>query len=285
MRRQQDSGSRSLEGDAALGAQDRVTEVNPPTDAESRSGLLQSFDQGHGVEPLAVHGHRHALTKFHAQFASRSRLVERAAAQDPCGLRNATGRIQRFRAADGDAPKSTIDRIRRTGCRQREPPAAQVFDLVLPSPGVIPDRRKNFQFRRQGLEDDLEPHLVVAGGRASVSHGVRAEFPGRVGQATRLNAPLGADAQRVHLPPAHVAHEQVLEHLAEEIAAGFHELVIRGAQRCRPLGQGVGRRRIDTAGVDRHRDHRTPAGFLEPRHAERGVEPPGESQHDGLTAH
>ena len=104
---------------------------------------------------------------------------------------------------------------------------------------MIPYRRQDLKLRRQGLENDLEAHLVISGGRAAMGNRRRAEVPGRVGQAARLNPAFGAHTQRIHLPPAYVAHDQVLEHLVEEIAPGFHEDVVHGAE-CRCLfGKGL----------------------------------------------
>ncbi len=69
----------------------------------------------------------------------------------------------------------------------------------------------------QGLQDDLETHLVVARGRAAVRNRVGAELGGKLGEVLGLNAALGADAQRVQLPATHVAHDQVLEHAVEKL--------------------------------------------------------------------
>jgi len=93
-----------------------------------------------------------------------------------------------------------------------------------------------------------------------------------------------AHTQRVDPAAAHVAHEQVLEHLFEIGGARVDQMMFDGAQLHRTLGQGLRRGGVDAAGVDGHGDHRPPIGFFEPGDAERRVETAGKSQEYGLGA-
>ena len=100
------------------------------------------------------------------------------------------------------------------------------LDLRGPLPRVIAHGREKSELGRDGLQHDLEAHLVVARRRAAVRDGVRAELLRELRQILRLQAALGADAQRVHVAARHVAHDQELEHLVEELGPRLDEPVL-----------------------------------------------------------
>ena len=72
----------------------------------------------------------------------------------------------------------------------------------------------------------FEAHLVVAGGRAAVRDGVRAELARHERDLLRLHDALGAHAQRIELAAAHVAHDEEAQHLLEVVRARV-DLVMR----------------------------------------------------------
>jgi hypothetical protein len=149
---------------------------------------------------------------------------------------------------------------------------------------VIADRREDRQLRRDGLQHDLEPHLVVARRSAAVGDGIGAELRCELREVFRLQAALGADRQRVHVAAPHVAHDQILDDAVEELRPRFDEAVIDGAKRPRALVERTGGGRIDAAAIDGHRHDGPVVSLLEPRHAERRVEAAREREDDGVTS-
>ena len=241
---------------------------------------LELLDQRDRVEPLAVEPHRHAALELDLDLARRSRLVERAGRQHPGRLRNAALRVERLRAADRDAPEAAVGRV--GGAARRHGQLALLEELHLrgPLPRVVAHGREDRELRRDGLEHDLEAHLVVAGGRAAVRDGVGAELLRELREVLRLQAALGADAKRVHVAAPHVAHDQELEDLVEELGRASIEPVLARAERARALVELPRRGGVDAAAVHGDRDDGAPVGLLEPRDAERRVEPAGEREHD-----
>jgi hypothetical protein len=147
---------------------------------------------------------------------------------------------------------------------------------------VVAHRCEHLEAGPQRAQGDLEAHLVVAGRRAAVRDRVAAQRGGLLGHELRLQAALGADAQRVQLAAADVAEHQVLQHRVEELAARVHGDVALGAERQRA---GLERRGVDVAaGVHGHRDHRAAERFLQPGHAERRVQAAGEGEQNGTAA-
>ena len=100
----------------------------------------------------------------------------------------------------------------------------------------------------------------------------------------RLQHALGADAQRIHIAAADIAHDQKFEHLVKVRALCVNQMMLDGAQLRCTLRQRFGRRRIDAAGIDGHGDDGALIGVLEPRHAEGGVEAARKSQENRLGA-
>jgi hypothetical protein len=123
--------------------------------------------------------------------------------------------------------------------------------------GLVAHRRDDLEVRRQRAQRDFEAHLVVAGGGAAVRDAAAAELARHQRDGLRLHHALGADAQRIELAAAHVAHDQELQHLLEIVRARVDLVVLDGAQRlARSAGLGGGG--VDAAGVHRHRDDRAP---------------------------
>jgi hypothetical protein len=114
-----------------------------------------------------------------------------------------------------------------------------------------------------------------------VSHGVAAEFNCYTREGLGLHDALGADAQGVELPAAHVPHDEEAQHLLEIVGARVHLAVRQRAECARARGEGAGRSRIDPAGVDGHGDDGAMLVLGEPRHEEGGVEPAGVGEDDG----
>ena len=100
----------------------------------------------------------------------------------------------------------------------------------------------------------------------------------------RLHHALGADAQRIELAAAHVAHDQEAQHLLEVVGARVDLVMLDGAERQRALAQRLRGRGIDAAGVHGDRDDRPAVVLRQPGHQERGVEAAGIGEHDGLGA-
>ena len=54
--------------------------------------------------------------------------------------------------------------------------ACQIVELFLALEGLVAHRRDHLELRRERAQRHFEAHLVVAGGRAAVRDGVRAEL-------------------------------------------------------------------------------------------------------------
>ena len=106
---------------------------------------------------------------------------------------------------------------------------------------MIAHRREHRQLRGQRAQRHFEAHLVVAGRGAAVRDGVGAELARHARDGLRLHDALGADAQRIELAAAHVAHDQEAQHLLEVIGARIDLVMLDGAERTRAFAQRRGR--------------------------------------------
>ncbi len=168
--------------------------------------------------------------------------------------------------------------------RHRQLALGQVLELFLALERLVAHRREHFEVRRERAQRDFEPHLVVAGRGAAVRDHVRAELARDARDGLRLHHALGADAQRIHVAAAHVAHDQEAQHLLEVIGARIDLVMRDGAERERALVQRLRGGGVDAAGVDGDGDDRTAGVLGHPRHEERGVETAGVGENDGLGA-
>jgi hypothetical protein len=239
------------------------------------------LDQTHRVEPRPIQTHGHAALEADGVCRRLLRLAERALREHPGVIRDAAGRSQRLFAADRHAPQPAIHGIGGTVRRDRELALFQVFQLLGALERAVAHGREDRQLRRERAQRDFEPHLIVAGGGAAVSHDLGAELACVFGDRLRLHHALSADAQRIHLAALHVAHDQELDHLIEVRLLRGDEDVILSAELASALLQHLGRLCIDAAGVDRDRDDRTVVRRTQPRHQERRVQAAGECEEIG----
>ena len=118
----------SLEGDAALEAEDRVAEVDAAADAEGRRERVEALDERDRREPLAVDRNGHASIEADAMDFRRARPVERAAREHPGVLRQRIDGVVRLLTADGDSPRARgSPNTRRARSGPRSPSAASAF--------------------------------------------------------------------------------------------------------------------------------------------------------------
>ena len=211
-------------------------------------------------------------------------MRERILRQHPRIVGNAALRSQGFLAADGDAPQTAIDRIGGAEWRHRQLVLLEILELFGPLESAVAHRRDDLEIRSQRAQCDFEAHLVVARGGAAMRDHFGSQRQRHLRNGLRLQNALGADAQRIHIAAADIAHDQEFEHLIKVRALCVDQVMFDGAQLRRALGQRFGRLRIDAAGIDGHGDDGALIGVLQPRHAERGVEAAGKSQENGLGA-
>src|SRR5262249_12141719 len=117
---------RCLEGDASLGADDGVAEVNTAPDAEGRSETLERLADGHRLVPLAIERHRAARAESKRVVLRGAQAGERIARQNPRLIGQAAAGAECLAAADGDAPQAAVDRVARTAWRDGQGALAQV---------------------------------------------------------------------------------------------------------------------------------------------------------------
>ena len=102
----------------------------------------------------------------------------------------------------------------------------EVVELFLALEGAVAHRRDHLELRCERAQRDLEAHLVVAGGGAAVGDAAGAELARHACDGLRLHDPLGADAERIEVAAAHIAHDQEAKHLLEVLGARV-DLVVR----------------------------------------------------------
>ena len=90
MRRDQRDRGRCLEGNATLGSQNRIPEVNASANAVSACELFEFFDQLDGRECLAVECRRHALAEVERVTGSIARFGKSVCREYPGVLGNRT---------------------------------------------------------------------------------------------------------------------------------------------------------------------------------------------------
>ncbi len=194
-------------------------------------------------------------------------MRERILGQHPGILGNAALGSQSFLAADGDAPETAVHRIGRAEGRHRQLVLFEILKLLGALERAIAHRRDDLEIRSQGAQCDFEAHLVVAGGGAAVRDHFGTERQRHLRDGLRLQHALGADAQRIHIAAAHIAHDQEFQHLIKVRVLCVNQMMFDRAQLLRTLRQRCGRRRIDAAGIDGHGDDGPLIGILEPGNA------------------
>src|SRR5690606_861668 len=108
----------------------------------------------------------------------------------------------------------------------------------------------------------------------------RSELARQMREVTSLEAALGTDAEGVQMPAADVADDEVLQHLVEELRACVEQVMLRRAERAGALPELRRGLLVEPTRVDGDGHDRPAVGLLEPRNAERGVEPAGKPEHD-----
>ncbi len=171
------------------------------------------------------------FSKWMVCFAGARRIRERVLRQHPGRIRNAALGGQCFLAANGDAPQAAIDGIRGAVRRQRQIARRQIVQLFLALERLVAHRRDHLELRRERAHRHFEAHLVIAGRRAAVRDGIRAELARHERDLLRLHDALRAHAQWIELSAAHVAHDEETQHLLEVIRARVDLVVRDGAVR------------------------------------------------------
>jgi uncharacterized protein YfiM (DUF2279 family) len=128
-------------------------------------------------------------------------------------------RGQGFLAADGDAPQAAIDRVGGAEWRYGQLVLFEILELFGPLEGAVAYRRNDLEVGRQRAQRHFEAHLIVARGGAAVRHHFGAQRQRHLRDGLRLQHALGADAQRIQVAAAHIAHDQKLQHLIKIRAA------------------------------------------------------------------
>jgi len=90
--------------------------------------------------------------------------------------------------------------------------------VILAGPREGKPFRKGIDFPAIYVDYKQSDDLVVAGGGAAVGDRVRAELARHQRDGLRLHHALRADAQRIELAAAHVAHDQEAQHLLPRLA-------------------------------------------------------------------
>ena len=216
MRGQQHLGGGRLEGDPALGADDGVAQVNAAADAEGSGERFELLDDRRprtaarrrdcpglpASNPMVWRSRRRGCVKASLDSTQAS------SGMLPC-------RGQGFLAADGDAPQAAIHRIGRAERRNRQAVLFEIFELFRPLERAVAHRRDDLEIRRQRAQRHFEAHLIVARGGAAVRDHLGFERQRHLRDGLRLQHALGADAQRIDIAAADVAHDQEFQHLIE----------------------------------------------------------------------
>ncbi len=167
-------------------------------------------------------------------------MRERILRQHPRIVGNAALGSQGFLAADGDAPQTAIDRIGRAEGRHRQLVLLEILELFRALESAIAHRRDDLKIGSQRAQRDFEAHLIVAGGGAAVRDHFGAERQRHLRDGLRLQHPLGAYAQRIHIAAADIAHDQEFEHLIKIRALCVNQMMFDGAQLRRTLAPAIG---------------------------------------------
>ncbi len=272
--------SRRLVHDAALEPDRGIAGVEAAAHAIARELAVQPRQDRRAIHRLAVQRHGFATLEADrdAQRLRRPLLARRAPA--------ARALARRFPAVDlaagqGEAQHVLVDRVGLLLRTHFEAALLQPALLVGPHLRVLlldlADRRHD-HIVAQGLDGDVEAHLVVAHAGAAVG-----EMPGaqRIAPLERFlhdEVPV-RDQQRVlALVPLPGAHQRLDEFVPDRLR-GVDGAVLDRAQFLRALLDVVAFLRADTAGVAEQRVHGV-AALDQPRHAEAGVEAAGEGEDD-----
>ena len=170
VRRQEHFGGGSLEGNAPLGPDHGVSQMDAAPDAERPRQRFEPLDDGDGRQCFAVEAVGNAGGETDDMPLRNSRVGECLLRQHPRIVGNAAGRRQRFLAADGDSPEAAVHRIGAAKRWNGQSVILQIAELLGALERAVAHRRNDFQIRRQGPQRHFETHLVVARGRAAVRH-------------------------------------------------------------------------------------------------------------------
>src|SRR5262249_54773651 len=130
----------------------------------------------------------------------------------------------------------------------------------------------------------VEAHLVVAGARAAVGHGVRAQLERHAHDRLGLRRALAAHGDGIDAAAQHVALDEVRDEAPPDVGARVHRAVLAHAEGPRARLDRGQRLLREAAGVHGHGHDVRAVALAQPRGAEAGVESAGEGEDDGLHA-
>ena len=257
---------RCFKCDPAFRTDDGIPEVDGAADAVGARKRLDCFDDFDRSCNLPIERARPPALECDRVARRLARLKECVACEDPGPIGDAAGGGEGFLSADRHAPESAIDGICSAKGRHRQPPRAQILQLVRTLQGLIAHRCQNFQLRRQGAQRHLEAHLIVAGRRAAVGNHARAQRARHARDRLRLHYALRADAERIELSAPHVAHDEEAQDLLEVLSTGVDQMMLHRAQGACPLFERASRCRIDAARIHRYGNDGAAVTLADPRH-------------------
>ena len=183
---------------AALDADEAVLDVVDPADAVRAAQVVQPLDQLDRAQPLAVDRDRDAALEAEDDLDRRGRVAGRDRPLVGVGRRG-DPRVLEHAGLARAAPDVDVDRVRRRlRDRDLDAPLLRVVDLLVARQAhAHAHRRDDLEARVEGVDRDVEPHLVVALAGAPVRDRVRALALRDLDQELRDQRPGERGRQRV----------------------------------------------------------------------------------------
>ena len=281
VRLQQRDGGRRLVDLARLDAHQPVLDHVDAADAVLARQRREPLHQRHRARPLAVQRHRHPVVERHLDVR---RLVG-GAVQRARPLVRILGRLHP-RVFEGAAfhraaPQVLVGGVGRAdGGRDRDAVPVRVVDGLLAGQHMLARGAHDGQLRRERVDGDIEPHLVVALAGAAVRDGGCTHFMRSVHEQLRDQRPPERGGEGVGALVDGVRGEAGEGEEAQEVLARVDHI-----HRRRPRPQPALARRLDVrqlAQVDHQADDVVAALLLQPLRRHRGIEAAGVGEDDGF---